>query len=159
MNIGVDHKRTNNLSEALVHCARAIAIFREVLPPDHPGITLCMNNIADVNAALGNFDDAAAATAAAASTARRSQVQCAAGGCPRKLKADGTPLDQCGGCKRCYYCSRGCQTAHWKAGHKAECKELRGGTEWQIRGPASDRVRQSLSVEPLQVSMISFVSV
>ena len=52
--------------------------------------------------------------------------RCTAADCPRKVKADGTPLDQCGGCKRCYYCSKACQTADWKAGHKAECKTLRG---------------------------------
>ena len=86
-----------------------------------------MRCIAEAHAAHGNIDAATAAAAAAASTARRSQVQCAAAGCPRKLKVDGTPLDQCGGCKRCYYCWKACQTADWKAGHKAECKELRGG--------------------------------
>ena len=81
-----------------------------------------MHNISVVNARLGNVD--AAAAAAAASATRRSQVQCAALCCPRKLKADGTSLDQCGGC---YYCSKACQTADWKAGHKAECKALRSG--------------------------------
>ena len=86
-----------------------------------------MRNIAVLNALRGNSDAAAVATAAAALTARRSQVQCAAAGCPRKLKADGTPLDYCGGCKRCFYCSKACQSADWKAGHKAECKTLSNG--------------------------------
>eukprot|EP01084_Bolivina_argentea_P302278 521744_1 len=31
---------------------------------------------------------------------------------------------KCGGCKFVYYCSRKCQTDHWKH-HKAECKKLR----------------------------------
>ena len=126
-NIGVVYERTSNLSDALAHYTRAAAIFRGALPPDHSTITQCMGAIATVSAALGNVDDAAAAATAAASTARRSQVQCAEAGCPRKIKADGTPLDQCSGCKRCYYCSKVCQTADWKAGHKTECKELRGG--------------------------------
>ncbi|KAG2497746.1 hypothetical protein HYH03_004479 [Edaphochlamys debaryana] len=30
-------------------------------------------------------------------------------------------LQQCGRCRRVSYCCRDCQTAHWKAGHKAEC--------------------------------------
>ena len=119
------YEETN--TEALTHFTHAEAIYRGKLPPDHPRIALCMRNIARVNVMLGNNDAAVAAAAAAASTARRSQVQCAGPGCPRKLQADGTPLDQCGGCKRCYYCSKACQAAHWKAGHKAECKELRSG--------------------------------
>ena len=81
-----------------------------------------MRNIAAVNALLGNVDAATTAAAAAAVNARRSQVQCAGPDCPCKIKADGSPLDQCGGRKRCYYCSKACQTADWKAGHKAECK-------------------------------------
>ena len=116
-NIGSAYATTNNLSEALPHFTRAEAVFREVLPPDHPNITACMCNISLLNSALGNTDAAAAAAAAADSTARRSQVQCAAVSCPRKVKADGTPLYQCGGCKRCYYCWKACQTADWKAGH------------------------------------------
>ncbi|KAG2497745.1 hypothetical protein HYH03_004478 [Edaphochlamys debaryana] len=31
-------------------------------------------------------------------------------------------LQQCGRCRRVSYCCRECQTAHWKAGHKAECE-------------------------------------
>jgi hypothetical protein len=29
---------------------------------------------------------------------------------------------RCGSCGRAVYCSRGCQAAHWKAGHKRECR-------------------------------------
>ena len=126
MNIGAAYAEKNRLSDALAHFTRAEAIYRGTLPLDHPSITDCMRNISVVNARLGNVDAAAAAAAAAASAARRSQVQCAAADCPRKVKADGSPLDQCGGCKRCYYCSKACQTADWKAGHKMECKEQRG---------------------------------
>ena len=126
--IGAAYLCTNRLKEALAYYTRAESVYHGVLPPDHPSITACMRDIATANAALGNTDAADAAAAAAASSARRSQVQCAAAGCPRKLKADGTPLDQCGGCKRCYYCSKACQTADWKSGHKAECKTLSGET-------------------------------
>ena len=30
-------------------------------------------------------------------------------------------LQRCGACQRAMYCSRTCQAAHWKAGHKGEC--------------------------------------
>ena len=126
-NIGLACELTNNLFDALFYFTRAEAIFHVLLPPDHQTTALCMRHISRVNTKLGNTDVAAAAAAAAASSSRRSQVQCAGPDCPRKIKEDGAPLDQCGGCKRCYYCSKACQTAHWKAGHKAECKELRGG--------------------------------
>ena len=125
--IGTVFDQLGNLSEALLHFTRAEKVYRGVLPPDHPSLTNCMRNISIVNAKLGNVVAAAAAAASFDSTARRSQVQCAAEDCPRKVKADGTPLDQCGVCKRCYYCTKACQAADWKAGHKAECKELRGG--------------------------------
>ncbi len=32
------------------------------------------------------------------------------------------PLKQCGGCRAVRYCGADCQRAHWRAGHKAECK-------------------------------------
>ncbi len=36
------------------------------------------------------------------------------------------PLKQCGGCRAVRYCGAACQRAHWREGHKAECKELVG---------------------------------
>ncbi|KAG2498144.1 hypothetical protein HYH03_003902 [Edaphochlamys debaryana] len=33
-------------------------------------------------------------------------------------------LKQCGGCKAVRYCGEGCQSAHWRSGHKAECKAM-----------------------------------
>ena len=33
-------------------------------------------------------------------------------------------LSQCAACKSAVYCSRRCQVAHWKSGHKAECPAL-----------------------------------
>ncbi|GLC41679.1 hypothetical protein PLESTM_001227800 [Pleodorina starrii] len=35
-------------------------------------------------------------------------------------------LAACGGCGAVGYCCRDCQVAHWRAGHKAECKGMRG---------------------------------
>ncbi len=40
-------------------------------------------------------------------------------------KSEGAlPLKQCGGCRAVRYCGAECQRAHWREGHKAECKEL-----------------------------------
>ncbi len=36
------------------------------------------------------------------------------------------PLKQCGGCRAVRYCGAACQRAHWREGHRAECKELVG---------------------------------
>ena len=38
----------------------------------------------------------------------------------------GETLKRCGGCKRVFYCSRECQMAAWKAGHKAVCGPGKG---------------------------------
>lgn len=45
---------------------------------------------------------------------------------------------KCGGCKRVSYCSRACQVADWKCGHKDWCskegaKESKGREEWRFR--------------------------
>ncbi len=37
------------------------------------------------------------------------------------------PLKQCGGCRAVRYCGAECQRAHWREGHKAECKALAPG--------------------------------
>ncbi|PIA58902.1 hypothetical protein AQUCO_00400035v1 [Aquilegia coerulea] len=34
-------------------------------------------------------------------------------------------IKQCSACKAVKYCSASCQSAHWKAGHKQKCKELK----------------------------------
>ena len=36
---------------------------------------------------------------------------------------------KCSGCGSTFYCSRSCQIAHWKAGHKGRCK-----VSWSARG-------------------------
>ena len=40
--------------------------------------------------------------------------------------ASGTPLKACSGCSIVLYCGRDCQVAHWKAGHKKDCKARKG---------------------------------
>ena len=37
--------------------------------------------------------------------------------------AEGRILSRCAGCHRVSYCSKSCQRAHWKNGHKAECEQ------------------------------------
>ena len=111
-------------SEALTSYTRGLDIVRTQLPADHPRIADLLRKVSQLHARLGNVADASASGAAATAARRRSQLDCAGPGCKRKLREDGTPLDQCAGCLRTYYCSVTCQRADWKAGHKAECKAL-----------------------------------
>ncbi len=37
------------------------------------------------------------------------------------------PLKQCGGCRAVRYCGPDCQRAHWREGHRAECKAMAAG--------------------------------
>ena len=39
-----------------------------------------------------------------------------------QLAKDDKKLLNCSQCRSVRYCSRECQRAHWRAGHKAECK-------------------------------------
>ena len=110
--------------EAERYFQRGLATQRTLFPPDHPNIADTLMHIVVCQQAQGS----SAATATLAEykgVIKRSQVACAAPGCPRKVRSDGEPLDQCAGCLRTYYCSVACQRAGWKAGHKAECKALR----------------------------------
>ena len=113
-------------AEALSHLTRALELQRKLLPPDHPEIADTLHKIALANGHLGNAAAATQAAAASSAVERRSQSRCAGPGCTRNVKPDGRPLEQCGKCRRTYYCSVGCQTADWKreGGHKAECKAL-----------------------------------
>jgi len=51
--------------------------------------------------------------------------RCSNGGCGKVLH---TPL-QCARCKKAHYCSRDCQVAAWKGGHKRECVPAAAGGE------------------------------
>lgn len=57
------------------------------------------------------------AAGAGAAGARR----CASCGCLPDTAA-GVKLSTCSGCRAVAYCSTGCQHAHWKAGHRRECR-------------------------------------
>lgn len=53
-----------------------------------------------------------------------------AGEAPKSHKCDGCgerffTVRKCSGCKKKSYCGKECQMAHWKNGHKEECKTLR----------------------------------
>ena len=125
-NLGCFFTGGGNPEKALPYLARALELFRRLLPPDHPDIASVLSVIALANDRQGNGDAAGEARAASAAVVRRSQTACAGPGCTRNVKADGRPLEQCGKCRRTYYCSVACQTADWKreGGHKAECKAL-----------------------------------
>ena len=104
---------------------RALAINRRFFSADNVLISNCLRLLADLHSKLGPGNvDAAERAVAETTAARRSQTQCAAAGCPRKMKADGSPLEMCSGCRQTHYCSVECQRADWKAVHKAECKQL-----------------------------------
>ena len=57
-NIGVIYRRKKYFSAALLYFTRAETIYRRVFPPDHPTLTVCLENISATNAALGNSDAA-----------------------------------------------------------------------------------------------------
>ena len=111
--------------EALPHLESSLEMYRRYYPTDHPNIAFCLADLSKLHLALGNVDAAARTAAESTSVSRRSQTRCAAAGCPRQMKADGSSLEICAGCRRTHYCSIECQRADWKATHKAECKQLR----------------------------------
>ncbi|PRW56940.1 meiotic recombination DMC1-like protein [Chlorella sorokiniana] len=55
--------------------------------------------------------------------------------CGRCGKAD--PQSRCSGCSSVAYCSRECQQADWKAGHKHACKKLRKQRQAEARRAAA----------------------
>jgi TPR repeat protein len=44
--------------------------------------------------------------------------------CCRKQASDDVVLKRCSGCKAVGYCSKSCQSEHWKLGHKIDCKNV-----------------------------------
>ena len=122
--VGYVNEAQGNLRKAADFYERCLAIRRKILPPDHPDIASVMADLGRVNTALGDHAAADAVLSESISITRRSQVACAGPACVRKMREDGAPLDQCAGCLRTFYCSVGCQTTDWKAGHRKECKAL-----------------------------------
>ena len=76
----------------------------------------------ECKALIAETTAAAAAEAAAAAAAAAIVPVCGGPGCARVVKESGAPLDVCAGCQRAHYCGKACQTAGWKAGHKAVCR-------------------------------------
>ena len=102
-----------------------LSLYRKLMPPCHPSIARLLSGIAAVLSKLGRDAEAETFLDEAAALKRRSQTACSGPGCPRKLREDGAPLDVCVKCKCTFYCGKACQTADWKASHRAECKALR----------------------------------
>ena len=60
---------------------------------------------------------------------------CPIPGCRQQIgasEAAGAGLRTCAKCRRVVYCSRACQKAAWKGGHKQECKELQQERQLQV---------------------------
>ena len=102
----------------------ALVGLRKLFPPDHADIAEALRGLEDCYRRQGRAVESKDARAAAVAIERRSQTRCAGPRCRLKARSDGAPLDVCINCRRTHYCSKACQTADWKAGHKAECKTL-----------------------------------
>ena len=95
---------------ALRDCEQAIAVYRVIVPPDHPNLTVALQIAASLQSMPGG---------------NCVVVHVCRGGVRAGKRADGAPLDQCAGCLRMSYCSVASHTADWKAGHKKECRAVR----------------------------------
>ena len=86
------------------------------------------------------YEDAPSAAPAAAATAAAARPRC----CSACGKAfDGAAVTLAGRCAKCgvaRYCSRDCQVAHWKDGHKFGCDRYKLlGSDQQLAGAAATR--------------------
>ena len=60
---------------------------------------------------------------------------CSQAGCGQRIgasEAAGAGLRTCTKCRRVVYCSRACQKAAWKGGHKQECEALQQKQECEV---------------------------
>ena len=67
-----------------------------------------------------------------AGMAARGGGGCSHPGCGQQIgvsEAAGAGLMRCTKCRQKLYCSKACQVAGWKGGHKQECERLREGAE------------------------------
>jgi hypothetical protein len=48
------------------------------------------------------------------------------------LRSLHSPLGRCASCRRVSYCSKACQQAHWKLGHKKQCRAWKAARK-QVR--------------------------
>ena len=124
--LGVLATKQGRHGDALERFELALALLRRFYPADHRLVVSALRRVGEAQSALGMYKQADRSRKEAYLYARRSQVHCAGPGCKLHQRPDGTPLHQCAGCLRTYYCSVTCQTADWKrkGGHKAECKAL-----------------------------------
>ena len=133
-NLGSVLCRQGRFEEGLDALESCLAMWRKLLPPDHPKLAKTLLMISMANNELGRIPTCLESLVESSAVARRSQIACAAEGCTRKMKADGAALDVCVNCRRTFYCGKACQTADWKAGHKAECKALAAESEESAPG-------------------------
>ena len=78
---------------------------------------------------------------------------CPAPGCGQQVgstESVGAGLKICGRCRQVAYCSRNCQKAAWKRGHKKECEALQAACD---KTQANLRVRDAL-VRGVQACML-----
>ncbi|KAF9947081.1 hypothetical protein BGZ72_010888 [Mortierella alpina] len=69
------------------------------------------------------------------------------GHCAKSETASGSKLKRCAKCKSAFYCSRECQTAHWKV-HKKVCATLGASTMGQPVPPAAASSQNSSEAKP-----------
>ena len=72
---------------------------------------------------------------------------CSHPGCGQQIgvsEAAGAGLMRCTKCRQKVYCSKACQVAGWKGGHKQECERLREGAEAGRGGRGGAALQEAL---------------
>jgi len=72
---------------------------------------------------------------------------CSHPGCGQQIgvsEAAGAGLMRCTKCRQKVYCSKACQVAGWKGGHKQECERLREGAEAGRGGSGGAALQEAL---------------
>ena len=89
-------------------------------------VKFLMRHGADAQATMADGRTAIDASAAGGAPPEQTEylaakARCASPGCA------GQGIRRCGACREAWYCSRPCQTAHWRGEHKRECSRKFGG--------------------------------
>eukprot|EP00727_Mastigamoeba_balamuthi_P010074 m51a1_g569 hypothetical protein (1145) ;mRNA; r:516026-520633 len=121
---------------------RALAAAFQSRASDHRSPKMFTIPAGDLGSAFGgvaptpsSFSSSASSPRPHAPTSRsdkKRETLCACCGSPNNLK-------KCGRCLCLFYCSRACQAAHWKAGHKDVCKQAGP----QVLEERAERLRDS----------------